>query len=102
MLTEDVIRRTNVGCSRMDLSQTTGKPFCQSLACPTPVCLMRAGLLVSYSHPTPLLPSPRRWGTKHPFPRSVLWAELGKQNSGETGMNSNGLDSPNKSPRQWV
>lgn len=28
-LSEDVTRRTNVGCSRVDLSQTTGRTFCQ-------------------------------------------------------------------------
>lgn len=35
---------------------------------------------------------------------AVLRAELGKQNGGETGTssNSNGLESPNKAPQQWV
>lgn len=67
-----------MGCSRMDLSQTTGRTFCQSLACPTPDCLMRAGLLVSHSHPTPLLPSPSK-KNKHPLLRAVLGLNWGSR-----------------------
>lgn len=35
------------------------------MACLTPDCLMRAGLLVSHSHPTPLFPSPVKKTNTH-------------------------------------
>lgn len=67
-----------MGCSRMDLSHTTGRTYCQSLACLTPDCLMRAGLLVSHSHPTPLFPSPSK-KNKHPLLRVVLGPNWGSK-----------------------